>query len=82
MVAPFPTHGWEPLPWSKDGRDWQRSATAASIAERVTRDLHGGVVILLDDADHYAAPESWRQKLAALPRILEAIDDRRLRPAR
>jgi peptidoglycan-N-acetylglucosamine deacetylase len=21
-------HGWEPLLWSKDGRDWQRRATA------------------------------------------------------
>lgn len=72
-------HGWEPLLWSKDGRDWQRQATADSITARVTRDLRGGDVILLHDADHYSAPGSWQQTLAALPRILDAIDARRLR---
>jgi len=72
-------HGWEPLLWSKDGRDWQRRATADSIAARVTRDLRVGDVILLHDADHYSAPGSWQQTLAALPRILEAIDAPALR---
>ncbi len=67
-------HGWEPLLWSSDGRDWQRRATADSIAARVTRALRGGDVILLHDADHYSAPGSWRRTVAALPRILEAIE--------
>jgi hypothetical protein len=56
------------------GRDWQRRATADSIAARVTRALRGGEVILLHDADHYSAPGSWRRMVAALPRILEAIE--------
>ncbi len=72
-------HGWQPLLWSKDGRDWQRRATADSIAARVTRNIRRGDVILLHDADHYSAPASWQQTLAALPRILEAIDALRLR---
>ena len=67
-------HGWEPLLWSRDGRDWQRGATVNSIAAHATRGLRGGDVILLHDADHYSAPGSWRQTVAALPRILEAIE--------
>ncbi len=70
-------HSWEPLLWSKDGRDWHRRATADSIAAHATRGLRGGDVILLHDADHYSAPGSWRQTIAALPRIIEAIDDQR-----
>jgi peptidoglycan/xylan/chitin deacetylase (PgdA/CDA1 family) len=73
------SHRWEPLLWSKDGRDWQQRATAASIAARVTRGLCGSDVILLHDADHYSAPGSWPQTIAALPRILEAIDPERIR---
>jgi peptidoglycan-N-acetylglucosamine deacetylase len=73
-------HGWTPLLWSSDGRDWQRSASAASIADRVTRRLHAGDVILLHDADHYSAAGSWRQTAAALPRILAEIHQRGLKP--
>ncbi len=71
--------GWEPLLWSKDGRDWQRRATAHSIAGRATRGLRGGDVILLHDADHYSAPGSWRQTAAALPHILGAIERQALK---
>jgi len=66
--------GWEPLLWSKDGRDWHRRATAKSIAAHAADGLRGGDVILLHDADHYSAPGSWRQTVAALPRILDAIE--------
>jgi peptidoglycan-N-acetylglucosamine deacetylase len=66
-------HAWEPLLWSQDARGWQRGAAADSIA-RATRGLHGGDVILLHDADHYSAPGSWRQTVAALPRIFDAIE--------
>jgi peptidoglycan/xylan/chitin deacetylase (PgdA/CDA1 family) len=72
-------HGWEPLLWSKDGRDWQRRATADSIAAHATHGLRGGDVILLHDADHYSAPGSWRQTVAALPRILGAIEQQALK---
>ncbi len=73
------SQGWQPLLWSKDGRDWQQHAIADSIAARVTHGLRGGDVILLHDADHYSAPGSWRQTIAALPRILESIDRQRVR---
>jgi hypothetical protein len=30
-------------------------------------------VILLHDADHYSAPDSWRKTVLALPRILDVL---------
>jgi peptidoglycan-N-acetylglucosamine deacetylase len=65
-------HGWQPMLWSRHGLDWAKSATPASVAGRLTRGLRGGDVLLLHDADHYAAHESWRTTAAATPRILEA----------
>jgi peptidoglycan-N-acetylglucosamine deacetylase len=67
-----------PLLWSQDGRDWQRRATAESIAARVTRRVSAGDVLLLHDADYYSASGSWRQTVAALPPILEELEQRRL----
>ncbi len=64
--------GWSPWLWSRWGRDWDRSATAASIAARATRDLSGGDVVLLHDADHYSAQGSWRKTAAAVPSVLAA----------
>lgn len=66
--------GLEPLLWSRHGRDWSRRATARSIAGRLATNLRGGEVLLLHDADHYAALGSWRRTAAALPRLLEAIE--------
>jgi peptidoglycan/xylan/chitin deacetylase (PgdA/CDA1 family) len=63
---------WRPLLWSHWGRDWEARATPSSIAERATRRLGRGAVILLHDSDAYSAAESWRQTVAALPAVLEA----------
>src|SRR5262249_57562512 len=57
----------------------QGRAAAHSIAARMTGGLRGGDVILLHDADHYSARGSWRQTVAALPRILEAIERQTLK---
>jgi peptidoglycan/xylan/chitin deacetylase (PgdA/CDA1 family) len=65
--------GWSPILWSRWGRDWERRATPASIAARATRDLGGGDVVLLHDADHYSSAGSWRRTAAALPSVLAAI---------
>lgn len=65
--------GLQPVLWARWGRDWERRATAASVAAAVTRDLHGGEILLLHDADHYAAAGSWRQTVAALPEIVAAV---------
>ena len=67
--------GWQPLLWSRWGRDWAASATAGSIAARATRGLRAGDVILLHDSDAYSSPDSWRRTVASLPLILERLAD-------
>jgi peptidoglycan/xylan/chitin deacetylase (PgdA/CDA1 family) len=73
--------GWETWLWRREGRDWQASATADSIARRLTHRVGSGDVLLLHDADFYSAPGSWRGTVAALPLVLEELERRRL-PAR
>ncbi len=65
--------GWRPLLWSTWGRDWERRATAPSIARRATKGLRGGDVVLLHDSDAYSSEDSWRRTAAALPSVLEAV---------
>jgi peptidoglycan/xylan/chitin deacetylase (PgdA/CDA1 family) len=68
------------LLWSKWGRDWRRRTTPGEIASLATRDLSGGDVILLHDADWYSAPGSHRRTAAAVPLVLEAIERAGLQP--
>ncbi len=63
---------WESILWSRWGRDWERRATPASIAARATRELSGGDVVLLHDADDYSSAGSWRRTALALPSVIEA----------
>jgi peptidoglycan-N-acetylglucosamine deacetylase len=70
--------GWAPLLWSRWGHDWRRFITPERIAREVTRDLGHGDVLLLHDADHYNAAGSWRNTLAAMPRILDELARREL----
>jgi peptidoglycan/xylan/chitin deacetylase (PgdA/CDA1 family) len=72
--------GWRTLLWSHWGRDWEARATAESIHARVTDGAGEGSVLLLHDADDYSAPGSWRRTVAALPRVLETLAERRLEP--
>jgi peptidoglycan/xylan/chitin deacetylase (PgdA/CDA1 family) len=66
--------GWRPLLWTRWGRDWEARASAESIAQRaVGGGVDQGAVLLLHDADHYAAPGSWRRTVAALPRVLDEL---------
>src|SRR5436305_1894448 len=71
--------GWTPMLWTRWGRDWERRATPASIAERVTNSIRGGDVLLLHDADYYSAIGSWQKTAAALPRVLDACGEAGLR---
>jgi peptidoglycan/xylan/chitin deacetylase (PgdA/CDA1 family) len=73
--------GLQPLLWSKWGRDWERSATASTIVRRATAGIRAGDVVLLHDADHYAARGSWRATAAAIPEILKGIERVGLRTA-
>ncbi len=67
--------GWLPLLWSHWGRDWEGRATPAAITARATSGLVAGDVVLLHDADHYSASDSWRNTVEALPSILETVAD-------
>lgn len=66
------SQGWQPMLWSRWGRDWGAHERPRDITRRATRALGAGDVILLHDADHYSAPGCWRQMVAALPSILSA----------
>ena len=68
--------------WSRWGRDWRVRATSHSIATDATNGLRGGDIVLLHDADYYGSPVSWRNTLAALPRIIEHIRALGLEPVR
>ncbi len=72
--------GWRTLLWSQWGRDWEATATPASIAARVTDGVGEGSVLLLHDADDYSAPGSWRGTVQALPRVLETLARQGLEP--
>jgi peptidoglycan-N-acetylglucosamine deacetylase len=64
---------FNPLLWSRWGKDWRASATPEQIARHVTRNLGERDVLLLHDADDYADPGSWRATVAALPAVLDAM---------
>jgi peptidoglycan/xylan/chitin deacetylase (PgdA/CDA1 family) len=66
-------HGWEPVLWTRWGRDWRARATARTVAAEATRALAGGEIVLLHDADRYSAPGCWRATVAALPAIVAAV---------
>jgi peptidoglycan-N-acetylglucosamine deacetylase len=68
-------HMFDSLLWTRWGRDWRARATPATIAVDAAVGLRGGEVILLHDADHYSAPGSWERTVAALPAIVERIND-------
>jgi peptidoglycan/xylan/chitin deacetylase (PgdA/CDA1 family) len=72
--------GWRTLLWSQWGRDWEKRATPASIAQRVTAGVEPGAVLLLHDADDYGARDSWQRTAAALPQVLDTLAARGLRP--
>ncbi len=63
--------GLETVLWSRWGRDWRAAATADSVVRDVTRNGPlARAIVLLHDADHYAAQGSFRSTVAALPRLL------------
>jgi len=70
----------EPLLWSKWGRDWRPRTTVEEIVRLVSRGLDQQDVVLLHDADWYSSAGSHRHTAAALPRILDVLGERGLRP--
>jgi peptidoglycan-N-acetylglucosamine deacetylase len=65
--------GLRPLLWSRWGKDWRRFTTPRRIAARATRELSGGDVILLHDADFYSSRGSHRRTVEALPMIMREL---------
>jgi len=65
--------GWKALLWSRWGRDWTAHATPRQIAARAGDGAVAGDVLLLHDADDYAAEGSWRRTVAALPWLLDGL---------
>ena len=80
-IAEVKVRGLRPLLWSRWGHDWRADRTPEAIAEEATEDLRSGDVLLLHDADHYSEPECWRGTVAALPAILDHIQEAGLRTA-
>jgi peptidoglycan/xylan/chitin deacetylase (PgdA/CDA1 family) len=72
----------EPLLWSKWGRDWRADTTAEEVVRLASRGLDECDVVLLHDADWYASPGSHRHTVAALPRMLDVLEERGLPPVR
>ncbi len=70
--------GWRTMLWSHWGRDWEARATPQSICSRVTDGVDDGAVLLLHDADDYSAAGSWQRTVAALPHVLETLEERGL----
>jgi peptidoglycan/xylan/chitin deacetylase (PgdA/CDA1 family) len=70
--------GLSPLLWSRWGKDWRKFTTPARIARRATHGVIGGDVILLHDADFYAAKRSHLHTVAALGPILTELTLRKL----
>jgi len=71
---------WRTLLWSDWGRDWEARATPESISALLTHDAQPGAVLLLHDADDYGDAGSWRNTVAALPRVIETLRERGLQP--
>jgi peptidoglycan-N-acetylglucosamine deacetylase len=70
--------GWDVFLWRRAGKDWDAGATPDSIAARIVRRLAPGDVILLHDADHYSAADSWRRTAGALDLLLRKFEQRGL----
>lgn len=70
--------GLSPLLWSRWGKDWRKFTTPGRIARRATHAVIGGDVILLHDADFYAAKRSHLHTVAALGPILIELKLRKL----
>jgi len=65
--------GLAPLLWTRWGKDWLADASAASISALACSGLAPGDVVVLHDADHYSSPGAWRNTVAALPSIVDAV---------
>ncbi len=73
--------GLKVILWTYMSWDWTKKATAESICRKVLGRLKDGAIIILHDSDSApgAAKGSPAQVVAALPRILDGIEEKGLR---
>jgi peptidoglycan/xylan/chitin deacetylase (PgdA/CDA1 family) len=65
--------GLRPVLWSAWGRDWRAEATPDSVVADLESGQLSGGTILLHDSDVMSSPESWRQTVAALPKLADRL---------
>jgi peptidoglycan/xylan/chitin deacetylase (PgdA/CDA1 family) len=70
--------GLQPWLWSQWGRDWRARATPESITREASGSLKRGDIVLLHDGDDYSSAGSHRKTVAALPGVLDAVEQRGL----
>jgi peptidoglycan/xylan/chitin deacetylase (PgdA/CDA1 family) len=70
--------GLRPVLWSAWGRDWEATATPASVLGELRRGVLDGGTALLHDSDVTSAPGSWRSALGALPGLAAEVARRGL----
>ncbi|HUY50789.1 MAG TPA: polysaccharide deacetylase family protein [Streptosporangiaceae bacterium] len=70
--------GLRPVLWGCWGREWTRGATPGSVQATLSRNLAGGVTVLLHDSDCTSPPGAADAALGALPRLLEECAERGL----
>jgi peptidoglycan-N-acetylglucosamine deacetylase len=64
--------GLQPVLWSCWGREWESSATPASVFHTLSSTLNGGACVLLHDSDCTSPPGSAAAARGALPHLLAA----------
>jgi peptidoglycan/xylan/chitin deacetylase (PgdA/CDA1 family) len=74
-IAEVRARGLNSLLWSRWGHDWRADRPPEAIAAEAAAGLRAGDVLLLHDADHYSEPGCWRGTVAALPAILDSIQE-------
>jgi len=78
-LAAAERRGWTCVHWSALGEDWEESATARSVADRIVPDLVPGAIILLHDARR-EKPMNPEPVTGATALLLEELARRELRP--
>lgn len=69
--------GLETVLWSAWGREWT-TTDPGEVADRITRRLRGGAIVLLHDSDRFGPVGMWRTGLAALEEVAVRLDERGL----
>jgi peptidoglycan-N-acetylglucosamine deacetylase len=76
-VAEADRRGWTCVAWSAEGRDWEETETAESVADRIRPGLVPGAIVLLHDSRR-GKPMDTDRLLGATGLILKELERRGL----